>query len=100
MLAGLLLELPARPRAAYTHPMTRRSPTSDPTFAAKVLQAKAMTPSERFKAGFDLFDQSLMLMRAGIRATHPKMTDAEVESEVDRRLAIARRLKTRGRRTP
>ena len=63
----------------------------------KIRRAREMTPGERMAAGPRLFDQAVMLMRAGIRAQKPECTDEEVDREVDRRLALARRLENRGR---
>ena len=61
----------------------------------KIRRAREMTPGERLAAGPRLFDQGIMLMRAGIRLQRPGCTESEVEQEVDRRLELGRRLEER-----
>jgi hypothetical protein len=67
----------------------------DAIYADKVRQARRMSIDERLRAGGDLFDDVCDRMRAGIRADFPQASPAEVEQELRRRLAIARRLEDR-----
>ena len=64
----------------------------DDLFRSKVQRARRMTADERMMEGLHLFDRCLSLMRDGIRSTHPEFNSEQVEKEVRRRLAIARRL--------
>ncbi|MFM9962790.1 MAG: hypothetical protein ACKV2Q_16390 [Planctomycetaceae bacterium] len=68
----------------------------DDLFRSKVRRARQMTPDERMMEGLRLFDRGVSLMRDGIRAQHPEFDDAQVEREVHRRLAIAKRLDDAG----
>lgn len=68
----------------------------DDLFRSKVRRARRMRPDERMMEGLHLFDRAVSLMRDGIRAQHPEFDDAQVEREVHRRLAIAKRLDDAG----
>ena len=68
----------------------------DDLFRSKVRRARQMSPDERMMEGLRLFDRGVSLMRDGIRAQHPEFDDAQVEREVHRRLAIAKRLDDAG----
>ncbi len=61
-------------------------------YREEILEARAMSPEEKFLAGADLFDRACTLMAAGIRSQFPTADDAEVEHILTQRLALARRL--------
>ena len=53
-------------------------------------QAKRMTPSQKLRAGGDLFDDACRWTLAGIRHQHPAYTPAQALDELRRRLEQAR----------
>ena len=68
----------------------------DDLFRSKVQRARHMSPDQRMMEGLRLFDRGMSLMRDGIRAQYPECSSEQVEREVARRLAIARRLDEAG----
>ncbi len=68
----------------------------DEIFLSKVKRARRMSIDERMMEGLHLFDRCLSLMRDGISASHPEFSPEQIEKEVRRRLAIARRLDDAG----
>jgi hypothetical protein len=68
-------------------------PLIDEIFREKVLRARAeKEPGLLSLRGLDLFEEALAWSRAGIRADHPRATEAEIETEMQRRREIRRRL--------
>jgi hypothetical protein len=55
-------------------------------------QARQMTPSQKLRAGGDLFDDACRWTLAGIRNEHPGISDADALRELKRRLALAARM--------
>ncbi len=51
-------------------------------------QARRMTPSQKLRAGGDLFDDACRWTLAGIRADHPGISEAEAIAELKRRVAM------------
>ena len=80
--------------------MTGATPTQqslmDAIFVDKVRRARLMSPGEKMLDGPRLFDQNCQLMRGAIRSQFPEFDDAQVEQELRRRLAIARRIDEAG----
>ena len=80
--------------------MTDATPTQqslmDAIFVDKVRRARLMSPGEKMLDGPRLFDQNCQLMRGAIRSQFPEFDDAQVEQELRRRLAIARRIDEAG----
>ena len=80
--------------------MTDATPTQqslmDAIFVDKVRRARLMLPGEKMLDGPRLFDQNCQLMRGAIRSQFPQFDDAQVEQELRRRLAIARRIDEAG----
>lgn len=68
----------------------------DAIFLSKVARARRTPINEKLADGPLLFDQSIQLMRGGIRSEHPEYTDEQIEREVRRRLAIARKIDEAG----
>lgn len=52
-------------------------------------QARLMTPSQKLRAGGDLFDDACRWTLAGIRNQHPDFTPEQAMDELRRRLDIA-----------
>lgn len=68
----------------------------DDIFVGKVVRARELTPGEKMLQGARLFVSGCMTMRNGIRWQHPDFTEAQVEAELVRRLAIRRSLDEAG----
>ena len=62
----------------------------DSIHSAKVARARAMTPGQRFHAGFELFEIVRKRMLAGIRSEFPEFSQTEVDAEFRRRLQVQR----------
>ncbi len=58
----------------------------------KVQAAREQTFEDKLLAGPQMFDLCCEFARTGIRMQNPNANEDEVERELDRRLAIARRL--------
>lgn len=59
---------------------------------AKMKQARGMSDADRIFAGARIFNRVCRVARDGIRSQFPDADEAAVERELDRRLAIARRV--------
>lgn len=57
----------------------------------KVLRARAMSPEERFMAGFQLFEESLTFTKAGIAAQLGTADESAILAEIRRRFDIVRK---------
>jgi hypothetical protein len=68
----------------------------DSVFLAKVARARRTPMDEKILDGPRLFDQSCEIMRGGIRSENPDFTPEQVEQELRRRLAIARKIDEAG----
>lgn len=64
----------------------------DSVFLTKVARARRTPMDKKILDGPRLFDQSCEIMRGGIRSENPDFTPEQVELELRRRLAIARRI--------
>lgn len=51
-------------------------------------QARRMTPSQKLRAGGDLFDDACRWTLAGIRRDHPGISDRDALAELRRRIAL------------
>ncbi len=58
--------------------------------AEDIEQARLMTPSQKLRAGGDLFDDACRWTLAGIRNQHPEFTPEQAMAELRRRLDDAR----------
>ena len=61
-------------------------------FLAKVRQARAMSPEEKFRAGAELFEESCRWVEAGIAARHPDAGPEDLAIRLRKQLALADRL--------
>jgi hypothetical protein len=68
----------------------------DSVFLTKVARARQTPMAEKILDGPRLFDQSCEIMRGGIRSENPDFTSEQVEQELRRRLAMARRIDDAG----
>jgi hypothetical protein len=68
----------------------------DAIFIDKVRRARQTPMSEKILDGPRLFDLNCQIMRSGIRAQFPAYDAEQVESELQRRLTIARRIDEAG----
>lgn len=57
--------------------------------AEDIEQARRMTPSQKLRAGGDLFDDACRWTLAGIRNQHPQFTPEQAMDELRRRLDVA-----------
>ena len=64
----------------------------DAIYRDKVRRAQETPMDVKILDGPRLFDMNLIMARAGIRGQYPSFTDEQVEQELERRLAIARRI--------
>ncbi|MBC7855887.1 MAG: hypothetical protein IAF94_20865 [Pirellulaceae bacterium] len=64
----------------------------DSIFIEKVLRARRTPIDVKIMDGPRLFDMNCALARGGIRSQFPNYSDEQVERELRRRLAIARRI--------
>jgi hypothetical protein len=71
-------------------------PLMDEIFRDKVLRARQKTPERKFVLGLELFEESLVRMRGGIRAQFPHFTEEEVEQELYRRIKRVRQMQQHG----
>jgi Arc/MetJ-type ribon-helix-helix transcriptional regulator len=82
---------------ANAQPGSEFQPLMDDIFREKVRRARAEKVEGVLSlAGFDLYASALAFIRDGVRAQLPEATEEEVRTEVERRLAIARRLDENG----
>lgn len=68
----------------------------DSIFIEKILRARRTPMDEKILDGPRLFDLNCALARSGIRSQFPDFDDEQVENELGRRLAIARRISDAG----
>lgn len=71
-------------------------PLIDSIFISKALRARRTPMDEKMLDGPQLFEENCSLARCGIRAQFPDFTDEQVEKELDRRLAVTRRIADTG----
>ena len=71
---------------------TRVKALQDAVFLTKVARARRTPMEEKILDGPRLFDQNCEIMRGAIRSENPAFTPEQVERELRRRLAIARRI--------
>ena len=79
-----------------TQPDAETKALMDSIFLEKVLRARRTPMDEKILDGPRLFDLNCALARSGIRAQFSHFNDQQVEQELDRRLAIARRIADAG----
>ena len=71
-------------------------PLMDDIFREKVRRARLQSPESKLVAGLDLFEESLVRIRGGVRAQFPDFSDEEIETEVRRRIDRVRQVQEHG----
>lgn len=73
------------------------APLIDELYRQEVLEARAMSPTEKFLLGEELFDYACSITLAGIRNQNPEFAESDCERELERRLELGERLEQLGR---
>jgi len=63
---------------------------------AKLRRAASMSIAEKLRMGADLYDDCIRWQRHIIQAEHPEFDPVQVDSELDRRRVIRRKLRDAG----
>jgi hypothetical protein len=63
--------------------------TPDEGLRKQIEVYRRMSPQERLRIGFELYEMARTLARAGIRHQHPDWDDEQVQREVVRRFRLA-----------
>src|SRR6185436_11515620 len=82
--ADFLKETPAREWPAAS--------VIDALYREEVLEARAMSPEEKFLAGEELFLYACAITLGGIRNQHPELSEAEQRRMLEERLALGEEL--------
>jgi hypothetical protein len=64
----------------------------DDIYRERVLRARRMSPDEKIRAGFRLFEHECQILRNEIRSERADATEAEVEVILRQKLELRRRL--------
>ena len=72
-------------------------PLIDELYREEVLEARRMSPEDKFLQGEELFDYACSITLAGIRHQNPEFSDDECRRELERRLDLQDRLEHRER---
>lgn len=67
-------------------------PLIDELYREEVLEARRMSPEEKFLLGEQLFEYACSITLAGIRSQNPGFTEEECEQELTRRLELRERM--------
>ena len=70
-------------------------PLIDELYREEVLEARRMSPEEKFLAGEELFNMACKVTLAGIRNENPGFSEEECLRELERRLELAERMERR-----
>ena len=68
---------------------------TDAIHREKIERARRMSPSEKFFAGAELFEEACEISMQGIRNDHPHFNEDQVLVELKRRLDLGRKLEQR-----
>ena len=71
------------------------APLIDELYREEVLEARRMSPEEKFLLGEELFEYACSITLAGIRHQNPNFTEDECQQELERRLVLKERLEQR-----
>ena len=64
------------------------APLIDALYREEVLEARKMSPEDKFLAGEELFEYACSITLEGIRNQHPEFTEPERRQELERRLKL------------
>jgi hypothetical protein len=67
-------------------------PLIDQLYREEVLEARSMSPEEKFLAGEELFEYACSITLAGIRNQNPGFSEEECHRELERRLELQARM--------
>ena len=73
------------------------APLMDALYREEVLDARRMSPEEKFLAGEDLFEYACSITMAGIQSQNPDWNGEACRRELDRRLALGELLQRTAR---
>jgi len=83
-------------QTAGSHPSTALrsefAPLSDAIYRETVLEARQMSPEEKFLLGEELFEYACSITLSGIRHQNPGFSEEECQQELQRRLDLAERI--------
>jgi hypothetical protein len=68
------------------------APLIEQLYHEEVLDARSMSPEDKFFLGEELFDYACEITMAGIRNQNPNFSEADCERELERRLDFAARM--------
>ena len=71
------------------------APLIDQLYREEVLDARKMSPEEKFLAGEELFEYASSITLAGIKAQNPEFTEEDCRRELERRLELRERMERR-----
>ena len=74
-------------------------PLIDELYREEVLDARKMSPEDKFLAGEELFEYASSITLAGIRTQNPGFTEEDCRRELERRLELRKRMDRRTRQT-
>lgn len=95
MSEGALRETAAPYRTG--EPRSEFAPLIDELYREEVLDARRMTPEEKFLAGEELFEYACSITLAGIQSQNPDWNADACRRELDRRLELGERLQRTAR---
>lgn len=64
----------------------------DSIFRERVLRARRVLPAQRLIEGLKFSDEAVSVLRSGIRQQFPEFSPEQINAELQRRVAIAKRL--------
>ncbi len=67
-------------------------PLIDELYREEVLEARRMSPEDKFLLGEELFEYACSITLAGIRNQNPEFSEEECEQELERRLELGERM--------
>ena len=68
------------------------APLIDTLYRESVLEARRMSPEEKFLLGEELFEYACSITLAGIRNQNPEFSEEECQQELQRRLDLVERI--------
>jgi hypothetical protein len=72
-------------------------PLIDQLYREEVLEARKMTPEEKFLAGEELFEYACSITLAGIKSQNPDFSEEDCRRELERRLQLQERMELQER---
>jgi len=86
-------ELKDAPARSATQPFRSEfQPLIDELYREEVLEARRMSPEDKFLLGEELFEYACSITLAGIRSQNPAFNEEECRRELERRLELGERM--------